>query len=213
MSDDSAKPHSEYKPTFLTALSWYAMLACLVAAVSVLVADFVVPDHDWIADTISDLGAGKYEFIVDTGIYALSSALIATALIAAHLHLGNWRWSVGIIGLALLGLIVFLIGARNEYGDNDNEGIVIHIYLVYALGILMVVVPALMAQGAGRAGQIYGRILIGISGLWILSAPVFFFLPTDIDGVYERYLGLITFGMIFVFARLFISRAQEIKGS
>jgi len=59
----------------------------------------------------------------------------------------------------------------------------------------------------------YGQILIGISGLWILSAPAFFFLPTDIDGVYERYLGLITFGMIFVFARLFISRAQEIKGS
>jgi len=66
---------------------------------------------------------------------------------AAHLHLGNWRWSVGIVGLALLGLIVFLIGARNEYGDNDNEGVVIHIYLVYALGILMAVVPALMAQG------------------------------------------------------------------
>ena len=111
-----------------------AVCACMVSAIAVLIADFVLPDHDWIADTISDLGAGKFEFIVDIGIYALSSALssalIATSLMAAHVHLGGWRWSLGAVGLAVLGLIVFLIGARNEYGDNDSEGVVIHVYLV-----------------------------------------------------------------------------------
>jgi hypothetical protein len=39
----------------------------------------------------------------------------------------------------------------------------------------------------------------------VFSAPIFFFLPTTIDGIYERYLALIAFALIFTFARLFIS--------
>lgn len=211
MTDECAPPQVDNQPKLMIALGWYAIIACVVSAIAVLIADFVVPDHDWIADTISDLGAGRYEFIVDIGIYALSSSLIATALLAAHVHMGDWRWSVAVVGLAILGLLVFLIGARNEYGDNDSEGVVIHIYLVYALGFLMAIIPALMAQGAGRAGRLYGRVLIGISIVWILSVPVFFFLPTDIDGIYERYLALITFALIFTLARLFIRRGQALE--
>ena len=211
MTDEIATPQVDDQPKLLIILGWYALLACLISGISVLIADFVVPDHDWIADTISDLGAGKYEFIVDIGIYALSSALIAIALLAAHVHLGGWQWSVGVVGLALLGLIVFLIGARNEYGDNDSEGIVIHIYLVYVLGLIMAGVPALMAAGAGRAGKGYQRMLIGVSVVWIISAPIFFFLPTDVDGIYERYLALITFVMIATLARLFIRRGQGLE--
>jgi cellobiose-specific phosphotransferase system component IIC len=192
-----------HQPQLIRALAVYAFCACIVSALSVLIADFVVPDHDWMADTISDLGAGEFEFIVDIGIYALSSALIAASLLAAHVHLGGWRWSVGLVGLAVLGLIVFLIGARNEYGDSDNEGVVIHIYLVYALGVLMAVIPAVMAIGATRVGFGFGRGLIAISVLWCLSAPIFFFMPTEFDGVYERYLGLITFALIGLLARLF----------
>jgi hypothetical membrane protein len=204
MSDAPTLQHSQTQPNFLIALGWYAIIACAVSGLTVLIADFVVPDHDWVSDTISDLGAGRYEFIVDIGIYALSSAFIAVALLAAHVHMGGWRWSVGLVGLALLGLVIFLIGARNEYGDNDSEGVVIHIYLVYALGLMMAAVPALMAQGAGRAGAAFERVFIGISILWIFSAPIFFFLPTSMDGIYERYLALIAFALIFTFARLFI---------
>jgi len=191
-------------------LAIHAVCACVVSAIAVLIADFVVPDHDWIADTISDLGAGKFEFIVDIGIYALSSALIATSLMAAHVHLGGWRWSLGAVGLAVLGLIVFLIGARNEYGDNDSEGVVIHVYLVYALGFLMATVPALMAKGASRVGSGFERGLVAISILWGLSAPIFFFLPTAIDGIYERYLGLIAFTLICLLSRLFFRFSKEI---
>lgn len=177
-----------YQPQLVSIIAAYAVCACAVSAISVLIADFVVPDHDWMADTISDLGAGKFEFIVDIGIYALSSALIATSLMAAHVHLGGWRWSIGEVGLAVLGLIVFLIGARNEYGDRDNEGVVIHIYLVYALGLLMAVIPAVMANGAARVGSGFGLGLIAISVLWCLSAPVFFFLPTEITAYMSAIL-------------------------
>lgn len=188
----------------LCGLGWYAIIGCALFILSVLIADVVVPDHDWISDTISDLGAGRYEFIVDIGLYAFSASLISVALLAAHAHMGGWRWSLGVVGLALFGLIVFLVGARNEYGDRDNEGVVIHTYLVYAIGLLMAAVPWLMAEGAGRARAGYGRVLVGISALWIVSAPWFFFMPDGMDGLYERGLGFIAMAAVVTLAWLMI---------
>lgn len=200
----SGPPSFEIEPQLLRGLGYCALAGCGLFILSVLIADFVVPDHDWIADTISDLGAGRYEFIVDIGLYAFSAALISVALLAAHAHMGGWRWSLGVVGFALFGLIVFLVGARNEYGDRDSEGVVIHSYLVYAIGLLMAAVPWLMAEGAGRARAGYGRVLVGISALWIVSAPWFFFLPDGIDGLYERGLGFIAMAAVVTLAWLMI---------
>tara|TARA_R110002033_G_scaffold74565_1_gene125829 strand:- start:1496 stop:2140 length:645 start_codon:yes stop_codon:yes gene_type:complete len=197
------------QPLLLRFLSLLAVLGCIALASSIFIADFVVPDHDWIADTISDLGAGRYEFIVDIGLYAFSAALIGLALSAAHVHLGGWDWSVGIIALVVFGLLVFLIGARNEYGDNDSDGWVIHIYLVYGLGVMMTVACFAMARGAARASPRYRNILIAVGILWVVSAPVFFFLPTDIDGIYERYLGAVSFALVLSLAHLFYQRAKR----
>ncbi|MEM8787429.1 MAG: DUF998 domain-containing protein [Pseudomonadota bacterium] len=209
--DETAPPKRQEEPGLLIWLGVYAIFGCAIFTLSIMIADFVVPDHDWIADTISDLGAGKYEFIVDVGIYAFSASLIALALLAAHAHMGGLGWSVGIVGLAFLGLIVFLVGARNEYCDNDSEGVVIHIYLVYALGLLFTVVPWLMSGGAGRAGSAYGRMLKTTTIVWALSAPVFFFLPKGVDGIYERYLGLITFVIVTTLAVFFIRRGRKLQ--
>lgn len=211
MADETDAPMIEEQPMLLLVLGWYAILGCIIFAISILIADFVVPNHDWIADTISDLGAGKYEFIVDIGIYAFSASLLSLALLSGHVHMGGSGWSYGVVGLAVLAMIVFLVGARNEYGDNDNEGVVIHIYLVYALGLLMAAVPYLMSHGARRAGEGYGRAMIIISIIWTLSAPIFFMLPDNVDGIYERYLGLISFVFVFVLARLFIRRGQSLR--
>jgi len=211
MPDEPVSASPKPRPGLLLALGCYAIFGCALFALSILIADFVVPDHDWIADTISDLGAGRYEFIVDIGIYAFSASLIAIALAAAHLHLGGWRWSAGLLGLAIMGLIVFLVGARNEYGDADQDGTVIHIYLVYGIGVLTLLVPWSMAKGAARAHPLYGRILVGLSLLWLVSAPPFFFLPTGIDGIYERYLGLIAMAAVVTLGHLFIRHAKHIR--
>lgn len=197
------------QPVLILALVWLAVFGCLALASSILIADFVVPDHDWIADTISDLGAGRYEFIVDIGLYAFSAALIGLAVLAAHVHLGAWDWSVGIIALVTFGLLVFLIGARNEYGDNDSDGWVIHTYLVYALGLAMAVACFSLARGAARASPRYRTILIATGIVWVVSAPVFFFLPTDVDGIYERYLGAVSLVLVLTLAHLFYQRAKH----
>ena len=206
-------PEVGEQPLLMYTLVLLALFGCIALAASLLIADFVVPDHDWIADTISDLGAGRYEFIVDTGLYAFSAALIGLAVLAAHVHLGAWDWSVGIIALIVFGLLVFLIGARNEYGDNDNEGWVIHTYLVYALGATMAVACFSLARGAARASPVYRIVLIATGIVWSASAPVFFFLPTDIDGIYERYLGAVSFVLVLTLAHLFYQRAKQQKAS
>ncbi|MGY3439019.1 MULTISPECIES: DUF998 domain-containing protein [unclassified Marinovum] len=199
---ETAANQTRAKAGFTLCLALSAAIGCAIFVVSILIADVVVPNHDWIADTISDLGAGRYEFIVDIGIYAFAAALICVALLGAHVHLGGTGWSLGVIGLALGGLIVFLIGARNEYGDNDSDGVVIHIYLVYALGVLFAAVPLLMRHGAKRVSVAHARALVGLAVLWIISAPIFLFLPTGIDGVYERYLGIIAMGIVLALAHL-----------
>lgn len=205
MPSQSSSPVSRIEPTLITALGRYAILGCAIFAISILIADFVVPKHDWVADTISDLGAGRYEFIVDIGIYAFSASLISIAILAAHVHLGGLHWSMGIIGLMALGLLVFLVGARNEYGDNDTEGFVIHRYLVYGISALTSLVPFLMSSGAARIARAYRPTLIGIAIVWAVCAPVFFFLPDNVDGIYERFLGTIVVVLICVLVKLFFT--------
>ncbi|MFQ6547808.1 DUF998 domain-containing protein [Aestuariibius sp. 2305UL40-4] len=203
---------AQERPDLLIGLGLIAIGGCLIFTLSILIADFVVPHHDWVADTISDLGAGELEWIVDIGIYSFSAALLACATGAAHVHLGRHGWTFGIYGLIVTALVVFLIGARNEYGDQDQDGAVIHIYLVYALGGLFAAIPWAMSAGARRAGEGYGRACLWASWLWIVSAPVFFMLPTSIDGIYERYLGLLTFVYVCALGLLFIRRGLAKRG-
>jgi hypothetical protein len=49
------------RPPLLQGMAIMAVGGWVVFTVCILVADFVVPDHDWIADTISDLGAGELD--------------------------------------------------------------------------------------------------------------------------------------------------------
>ncbi|WP_108483062.1 DUF998 domain-containing protein [Oceaniglobus ichthyenteri] len=152
---------------------------------TILIAPLFVPDYNWIADTISDLGAGEHEIIVDIGLYTYAAALLCLSVGAAHMHPGGRGWSIGILTLLVLAALIIVVGARNEYGDNDNEGVVIHIYLVYGLGAGFAIAPFAMAQGPMR------RVFYALGALWIITAPVFFFMPDGWDGLYERGLGLI----------------------
>ena len=108
MSSETTPPANENQPMLMICLGWFVVFGCVTLSASILIADFVVPDHDWIADTISDLGAGRYEFIVDVGLYAYSAAVLCAALLAAHVHMGGKGWSIGILGLLVFGLLVFL---------------------------------------------------------------------------------------------------------
>jgi hypothetical membrane protein len=199
-------------PHILLGMVFIAFAGMIIFPISILIADFVVPDHDWIADTISDLGAGKYEFIVDIGIYAYAASLIACAVAASHAHLGGRGWTMGIYGLIAAGLIVFLIGARNEYGDGDDSNWHIHVYLVLAVYVIFSVIPWSMSSGMAAMRPVLGRIAKGVTIVWVPLAPLFFVFPNEIDGVYERALGLVTFVFVAALALALRDRANAISG-
>lgn len=183
---------SQRSPGLLRACGLIGLIGCAALAVTNIVGSMIVPDYDWIADTVSDLAAGKYEIVQDLGLHAYAAALLACAIGAAHHHLGGAKWSWGIASLAILALCVEIVGVRNEYGDGDSSGIVVHREIVYGLGIFFTAAPLLMAGGLGRVSRGYRRLSIGCAVLWAVAAPVFFFLPTSIDGIWERGLGVIT---------------------
>ena len=158
----------------------------------------VVPDHDWVADTVSDLAAGRYEYIQDIGLYGYALALMALAIALSHLHTGHSRWGLGVAALGITALLVTIIGARNEYGDRDSDGVEVHIYLVYAMGVTFTVAFAALAEGLDALRPRYRAISYACAVIWAVGAVIFFTLPTEWDGLWERGLGLLT--MVWVVA-------------
>ncbi|SDY34386.1 Protein of unknown function [Citreimonas salinaria] len=164
-------------------------VAALIA--SNIVGSVLVPGHDWVSDTVSDLAAGEFEIIQDVGFYGFAGGLFAIALGLAHMRLSGTRMTVTILSLAVLTGIVIIVGARNEYGDNDNEGVVIHIYLVYALGLLFLAAFAAPIPAFRDLSRNLSRISFLCAILWAIMAPIFFIMPTAYDGAWERALGLV----------------------
>ena len=186
-----------------------AIFGSICLLVGNIVGSMVVPNHDWVADTVSDLAAGKYEIIQDVALYGYAAALIACALGAAHFHAHTLRWNGGILSLAILAASVIVIGARNEYGDQDSDGIVIHVYLVYVLGVFFTALFVLMAQGMAAVDKSFAYISYACAVLWGAGAPIFFVLPTNIDGAFERGLGVVTMVWVCSFGWMLITVARR----
>ena len=201
---------SQRSPALLRTCGIIGLFGCAALAITNIVGSMIVPDYDWVADTVSDLAAGKHEIVQDMGLHAYAAALLACAIGAAHHHLGGAKWSFGILSLAILALCVEIVGVRNEYGDGDSEGIVVHREVVYGLGIFFTAAPLLMAEGMGRVSGLYRIVSIACAILWAIGAPVFFFLPTSIDGIWERGLGVITIVWVASLSWLLIRAAGRL---
>lgn len=208
MIDHSGHSIAGERPYLLKLLAWIGFAGCAALIIGTIVAQFFVPDYDWVADTISDLAAGEWEIIMDVALYGFAAGLFATSLAAAHAHLGQGRWSVGVLSLALLAALVVVVGARNEYGDKDSDGVVIHSYLVYGLGLLFVLAPWSMAAGFRPSHRSVSSLLIFLGLLWAIAAPIFLMVPTGVDGLFERILGLIACAIIVTINYAFLQRGR-----
>ena len=196
-------------PGFIGWMVWIAVLGALSLLLGNLVGSIVVPGHDFVADTVSDLAAGKYEIIQDVALYGFAASLMALALGAAVLHDGQTKWSLLIGALALLAACVVIIGARNEYGDNDSDGVVIHIYVVYVIGALFAACFLIGGLAGSRIAGFFAPLSWLCLVLWAVGAPVFFFLPTEWDGLWERGLGVICVVWVIGFAWAMRHRSQQ----
>lgn len=201
---------STLSPAFLILLAGLAVAGSVALVAGNVIGSMVVPNHDWVSDTVSDLAAGRYEIIQDVALYGYAVGLAALALGTAHLHGGGARWSGLTLALMLIAICVIVIGARNEYGDGDNEGIVIHIYIVYAMGALFVATFSLAALVTRDMAPWFAKVSWAAAAFWSLGAPVFFMMPTAYDGAWERLLGLVSVLWTICFARVMWSIARGI---
>ncbi|QFT94268.1 hypothetical protein FIU86_15570 [Roseovarius sp. THAF9] len=211
-------PAHRKRPVLMILLGILGIAGCISLVLGTFIAPFYVPNYNWWSDTISDLAAGESEIIMDVALYGFAIGVMATALAASHDHLGRSGWSIGVVSLAAIAGIVVIVGARNEYGDGDNEGVVIHIYLVYMLGALFTIVPATMTSGLRRVAPWAARAMIAFGAVWVVLAPIFLTMGTRWDGLVERIMGLAAAGVITVLSLIAIRNGRgcfddpEMKG-
>ncbi|MGK7654279.1 MULTISPECIES: DUF998 domain-containing protein [unclassified Roseovarius] len=202
-------PAHRKRPVFMIFLGLLGIAGCLCLILGTLVAPFYVPDYNWWSDTVSDLAAGDSEIIMDVALYGFATGIMATALAASHDHLGESGWSIGVLSLAAIAGIVVIVGARNEYGDGDQDGVVIHIYLVYMLGALFALVPATMASALRHVAPKSARAMIALGAIWVVLVPVFLTMGTRWDGLVERIMGLAATGVITILSLVAIRNGRR----
>lgn len=180
-----------HDPLLLRFCAAAGFAGCVALFAGNVIGSVIVPGHDWISDTISQLAAGPYEIVQDVALYAYASGLIALAVGGAHAHPGGWRWSAGLIALCILALLITMIGARNEYGDSTQGGLVIHTELVVLMGVAYAGGMVATAPGLGRERPWMRPACLALAAAWSVGAILYFAVAPDaIKGAWERGLGL-----------------------
>ena len=184
----------------------------IFGCISVIVADIigiiVVEKHNPISETISALAITKSAWIQDLGLDFYAAAAIACAIGLYAWNLEGMRWKIAAILLGLLGVDIILIAEHNQYAGRPGVGAAIHIYCVYALAVLFALVTLLFSFGLRKVGRNWYRYSMGTAIVWTVLAPIFFFVPTNIDGAYERFISLITISWVAAISWLLIKKGR-----
>lgn len=189
-------------------------VAGIVGSVISVIADFigiaVVNGYNPISQTISDLAMGPYAWIQDVGLNLYAIGLVACAIALWRWNLGDWRWRLGAALLAVISVIILIISEYDQYANLPNSsGMSIHLYSVYALGILFPATCFLLGFGLRRLGRMWRRFSWATAVVWVIFAPAFFKMPTAVDGLYERFVSLILLAWSIAIAWLIFQRGKE----
>lgn len=185
------------------------LLGCISVIVTDIIGIIVVDNHNPISETISSLAITEYAWIQDSGLDLFAAAFAACAVGLFSLNLGGWKWQTGTSMLLLLAIDIFLIAEHNKYaGREDVVGAAIHIYCVYALGILFSLAPFLLSFGLRKLRGNRHLYSLGTAITWAVLAPIFFFIPNGWDGAYERALSLIVIAWVAVISWMLVKEGR-----
>lgn len=211
MSSDLSSCHELERAARILSLTCgvIGLIGSFAAVLANLIGIWVVEQHDPISETISKLAIGEYAWIQDLGLDFYAAGVVACAVGLYAWNLSKVRWKLGALCFVALGVIVILIAEHNQYaGQPENNGQAIHIYLVYAFGILFALSTILFSFGLRRVSERWYRFSLGMGIAWLVLAPIFFYVPTAWDGAYERFLGLLVFGWTVAISWLLTARGR-----
>src|SRR6056297_1214102 len=113
--DDLEGEIVEERPELLIFAGLTGLVGNVAPLLALIVASFVA-QHDFVADTVSDLARGPNRYIMDSGFYIAAAGLLGLAIASAHAHLDRTLWSIGLFCLAFIALTVVLLGIWDEFG-------------------------------------------------------------------------------------------------
>ncbi|APX10553.1 DUF998 domain-containing protein [Tateyamaria omphalii] len=175
---------NELRPELLVFCGAVGALGNIAPLAAMLMA-MAFAEHDFMADTISDLGRGPHKWIMDTGFYLGATGMLALSIGTAHYHIGRFWWSLGVFVLALLALVITLLGLWDDLtaqGDNWT----VHVWLTFLLGPLYLAGPLVMAGAIARISAALRGAFIASAILWIVFATGFKLAPDSYDGALEK---------------------------
>lgn len=188
-------------------LGGVTIAGCAIAVVADFATAALSGRFNAMENTISNLAAGRYDWLADGGLYAF-----VIAVLAATAGLRRWRierldWRIGTIALILLAGAVALIAGYEAYSTGD--GTVIHYRLVYAIGVLFPAAALLTAGQFYTMNKPVGIALYALGGLFLVMGPGLFVVPTGIDGGFERVLAALML-LWFLAAGIYIWRDPDV---
>ena len=190
---------------------WLGLAGCAAALLGNVVGVIANQRDGFVGETISEVAAGRWAWIQDFGLYAFALGVAALALALWRWRLGGWPWRSGAALLGLLAVVVVVIAAHDEYGDGDRGGIVIHIYLVYLIGLLFPASVGLTAGGLSHVQVGWRRFCTILVLAWTAAAPIFFLVPASWDGMWERLLAAMMLLWVGLVSGLLIRRGRPLR--
>jgi hypothetical protein len=172
----------------------------VLATLLTIVGSLLTPDANMVANTISNVAAGPYDWVQDIGFYILSAGLCALAYGMAHLPSTRWYWHGAVAMLPIMAIAVTVMGVYQEYGDGDNESGEIHMYLVYVFGGSFLALLLLSIPGLMRHNSWWRPLNLTWFCVWLAVAIYYFNMSTGWDGLVERGLGLAYLAWMFLLA-------------
>ena len=183
-----------------------AAAVAVLGVVAVIAANLVVawlhPTTGLIADTISNLAAGRYHWWLDAALALLRLGIVLLAFALWDMKLDAWRWKLGVLCIGLVGFGVAVIALWNEYGDGEPGGVTVHFEVVIAMGLLFTVGTVLLSLGLSRIGTFWSGLSVLTGVLWLAFGAWFFFSDDGWDGLIERVAAAMLVLWVLAMARL-----------
>lgn len=200
-------------PPILRAIGWLVLACCvLVVGTDLVLGFFLQPNYSPISDTISDLAAGgRYAQWQDLAMEAFAIAVVLTGVGLLLARRSGARWIAGSAAMVVTGILVFFIARRDEYGDLDEGGLVLHYRMVYAMAALVPASLLLLRKDIARRSDRTTAIrilFVALTIVWIVGSPIFYFMDTAYDGLVERALAAVMILWIAVCARSLTKERQ-----